>query len=98
VPKVGGCPHVLVSLPRSRYLYNITTVAIDGQSIYWAAQEPDTRKNSIWYAPRTGGIAVKVSDALGNENVTLTPTQVFWADPIPALTTFATQIQVMDRP
>jgi hypothetical protein len=98
VPKAGGCPRVLVSLPPSRYPYRITAVAIDDQGIYWTTEEIDTARYAVWYAPRTGGIAVKVSTALYDENLALTPTRVFWVDRIPLLWTFASQIQVMDRP
>jgi hypothetical protein len=98
VPKAGGCPRVLVSLPPARYPYRVTAVAIDGQGIYWTTEEIDAARYAVWYAPRTGGIAVKVSAALYDENLALTPMQVFWADIILPLTTFVSTIQVMDRP
>ena len=47
---------------------------------------------------RTGGIAVKVSAARHDENLALTPTQVFWVDRILTLTTFYSLLTVMDRP
>ena len=98
IPKAGGCARILVSLPKSRYPPRIAAVAIDGQGIYWIATEVDGAEFSIWYAPRSGGIAVKASVALHDENLALTPTQVFWVDRIPALTTYTSFIQVMDRP
>jgi hypothetical protein len=98
VPKAGGCPRVLVSLPKSRCSCRIGSVAVDGRGIYWAAADSASAGYSIWSAPRNGGIAVQMSAALHDENLALSPTQAFWGDPIPAIRTFATLIQVMDRP
>ena len=98
VPKAGGCPRALLSLPTARYANRITTVAIDGQGIYWTAADVMTSEYSVWYAPRAGGIAVKRSGGLHDENLALSPTQVLSVDRIPALWTFATLIQAMDRP
>jgi len=88
----------LLSLPTARYANRITTVAIDGQGIYWTAADVMTSEYSVWYAPRAGGIAVKRSGGLHDENLALSPTQVLSVDRIPALWTFATLIQAMDRP
>jgi len=97
IPKAGGCPRVLVSLPRSRCACRITTLAADDRAIYWTA-EGDGGDFSIWYAPRVGGIAVRISSALDDDNLALTPTQVVWSDVVPELTTFDALVQVADRP
>jgi hypothetical protein len=97
VPKTGGCARVLVALPKSRCSCRVTTFAVDDRAIYWIAAK-DAGGFSVWYAPRSGGIAVEVSAALSGDNLALAPTQVLWGDVVPAITTFATLIQAADRP
>ena len=101
LPKAGGCARVLVALPKSRCSCRVTALAVDARAIYWRAAG-DAGDFSIWYTPRSGGIAVKMSDALDDENIALTPTQVHWADMVPevplGITTFDSLVQVADRP
>jgi hypothetical protein len=94
----GDCPRVLAYLPKSLYPQRISAVVVDSRAIYWTAAATDHTEYSVWYAPRMGGIAVRVSAALIDDSLALTPSQVLWADRIPALRTFNTLIEVMDRP
>jgi hypothetical protein len=94
----GDCPRVLAYLPASLYPQRITTLVADSRAIYWTASAVDHTEYSVWYAPRAGGIAVKASAALSDDCLALTPSQVLWADRRPALRTFSTSIELMDRP
>jgi hypothetical protein len=89
---------VLAYLPASRYPQRISTIAVDSRAIYWTASAIDRTAYSVWYMPRAGGIAVELSPALTDDCLALLPSQVLWADRIPALRTFNTLIKVMDRP
>ena len=91
LPKTGGCVRDLIM--------NIEgTFAVDERAIYWlesTSRSPSTDHGGLWWAPRTGGVAVQVLEdaTVGSRSgsIVLTPSQVV------VLTSTGTLLAV-DRP